>query len=119
MRTVLLLLLCFSAIAPAADSRFLFEPNRGQTDSSISYIARGPRGPVFFRAADMIYGGVRLEFAGANKDAIWETAEPLNETISYYKGRDASQWVRDLPRYSKLIHRQIYPGIDAVWYGKR
>src|SRR5258706_8400595 len=113
MRTVLLLLLSLPIIAPAADSRFLFEPNRGQTDSSISYIARGPHGPVFFRAVDMIYGGVRLEFAGANKDAIWETAEPINETISYYNGRDASHWVRDLPRYSKLIHRPSSPRLDA------
>jgi hypothetical protein len=117
MRTAFLSLLLIPGIAPASGSRFLFEPNRGQTDPSVRYLARGPHGPVFFRADDVVVHGVRLEFAGANPEAIWETADPVNETISYYQGRDASRWVRDLPRFAKLVRGQLYPGIDAVWYG--
>ena len=117
MRPVLIpLLLLLPAIAPALESGFLFEPNRGQTDASVKYLARGPQGAVFFTENALVFQGMRVEFAGA-LPGEWEGREPASETISYYKGRDAARWVRDLPRYGRLVRRHLYPGIDAAWYG--
>ncbi len=104
-------------MAPAAESKFLFEPNRGQTDSTVKYLARGPQGAVFYTANSMVFQGVRIEFAGADPEGAWEGSDPVTDTISYYTGRDAAKWVRDLPRYRRLLRRHLYPGIDAAWYG--
>src|SRR5262249_4110109 len=33
-------------------------------------------------------------------------------------GRDPGQWRRGIPTYAKVIGRDIYPGIDVVYYGQ-
>src|SRR5262245_53218582 len=123
MRIVLALLALapFAAASPQ-DSHLVFEPNRGQTDSAVRYVARTGAGPIFFPDAQTVLRGgrdsvLRFELPGSDPAAPWEAADPGAETTSYILGRDRSRWVRDVVPYKRLERRAVYPGIDMAWYG--
>src|SRR5207249_609154 len=52
-----------------------------------------------------------------NKAANWELSEPNSEQTSYMVGRDQSRWVDDVRHYARLGRQNVYPRIDAMWYG--
>jgi hypothetical protein len=106
-----------AGVASGAEGGLLFEPNRGQAGREVEYLARGSRGVAYFAAGSMEMGGVRLECVGTERGAAWEPVEASKESISYLVGRDERKWVRDLPRYARLLRRGVYPGIDLSWYG--
>jgi hypothetical protein len=58
---------------------------------------------------------VTLTFAGASTDSI-EGADRLGTVLNYLKGSAAS-WRTNVPTYSRVRMRSLYPGIDAVFYG--
>ncbi|HLW43233.1 MAG TPA: choice-of-anchor D domain-containing protein [Candidatus Acidoferrales bacterium] len=41
----------------------------------------------------------------------------LRGKTNYLLGRDPRKWLRDVPQYSSVEYRGIYPGIDARFYG--
>jgi hypothetical protein len=127
------LLPALAATSPSVERRgllstFSFEPNRGQTDAAVRYLARTPHGVLFFTERQLVIyrpvasgpardEAVRFELVGANGAAPWEPEGPIGETVSYYVGRDRSKWVNDVPHYGRLVRRGVYPGTDAVYYG--
>ena len=88
-----------------------FEPNRGQTDPAVQYLARTTGGVVFFTDKDLVLhrqGGqhvVRLQLLGSEPQARWEPSEATGATTSYYIGRDPKNWAADVPRYRRLFRR--------------
>ena len=117
---------CFIGVAHAANSPFenvRFEPNRGQTGSAVRFIGRLPGGNVAFTDS-----GVEFQCAGCEKSismrwegmaaaAHLEATDATTEPVSYFLGADPSRWVRDVPRFRRIIWRGLFPGIDAVFYG--
>jgi hypothetical protein len=59
---------------------------------------------------------VKLDFVGANPEAHPEGLEETGTTISYFKGKP-EEWKAGLPAYSKVIYRDLWPGIDLMYYG--
>ncbi|MBN2408312.1 MAG: SBBP repeat-containing protein [Candidatus Aminicenantes bacterium] len=59
---------------------------------------------------------VKLDFIGANPDSHPEGLEETGTKISYFKGKP-EEWKAGLPAYSKVIYRDLWPGIDLVYYG--
>lgn len=57
----------------------------------------------------------RLEFRGA-QPARLEPLDPLSGTSQYLVGSDPRQWRHRVPHYRRVAARQLYPGIDAVYY---
>ena len=99
-----------------------FEPNRGQTAAEIRYLARTSNGVIFVTDRGVTLSGAArtapaFQLVGAASPAEWTVQDPTGETISYYVGRDASKWVRNAPRFARLIRPGAYPGIDLVLYG--
>ena len=39
--------------------------------------------------------------------------------MSYFVGRDSSQWRTGLATYGKIKYEAVYPGIDMVYYGNQ
>ncbi|MBM3793332.1 MAG: hypothetical protein FJW31_04545 [Acidobacteria bacterium] len=37
--------------------------------------------------------------------------------MNYFVGNDESRWVRDVPTFGRVRYRDVYPGIDLVYYG--
>ena len=45
-----------------------------------------------------------------------EPLDPLPARVNYFRGSDPRQWRSGIPTYSRVKFREIYPGIDAVYY---
>jgi hypothetical protein len=58
-----------------------------------------------------------MRFLHANQLARMEGLEPLCAYSHYFLGRTEKQWFRDIPHFGRLRTRNVYPGIDAVYYG--
>ncbi len=58
---------------------------------------------------------IDLVGAAANPPIVGE--EPQGTRINYFIGRDPSKWRRNVPTYSRIRYRNVYPGVDLVYYG--
>jgi hypothetical protein len=59
---------------------------------------------------------VKMDFVGARKDAKPEGVEKTGARISYFKGNQ-EDWHAGLETYSKIVYRDLWPGIDLVYKG--
>ena len=60
---------------------------------------------------------VKMDFLGARKDVKPEGLEKTGASISYFRGKP-EEWKTGLPAYSKIIYRDLWPGIDLVYMGE-
>ena len=124
-----------------------FEPNRGQTDRRVKFISRAGNHTLWLtkdeavlalrrplrlshnghegvaadtagvkRNVDAAPAMLRMKFLGANPNAavVGETKQP--GTVNYFIGKP-EQWRTKIPTYARVRYRNIYPGIDLVFYG--
>jgi hypothetical protein len=103
-------------------SALTFEPNRGQTGAGIRYLTHAANGLFLFTDRGVVLpgskGAVAFDYVGESAHAVWEASDATGDTTSYFVGRDPAKWARDVAHYRRLIRRQVYPGIDLVYYGK-
>ncbi len=59
---------------------------------------------------------VKLDFVGAKKNIKPELLENSGTKVSYFKGKP-EQWQKGLQAASKIIYRELWQGIDLVYYG--
>jgi hypothetical protein len=59
---------------------------------------------------------VKLDFVGANPEVIPVSLEESGAVISYFKGKP-ERWRTGLPASSKIVYRELWPGIDLIYYG--
>ena len=57
-----------------------------------------------------------MTFIGANPSAESVALDPLDARVHYMVG-SAEEWRTDLPSYGRLEYRNVYPGIDIIYYG--
>ena len=122
MRLTIWLLLAaapgFSAAQPDRSLPLFFFPNTGQTDASVQYIVQtpdlsarfGPDSAVFLNQKQ-----IKVRFAGANPDVSIGGLDPLSAKINFFLGNTG--WKKDVPSYSKIVYRNLYPGIDMTYAG--
>ncbi len=60
---------------------------------------------------------IHLRFEGASREAGVEGEEALRGKVNYFIGTSAEAWRTDLPLYSKVRVRGVYPGIDLLFSG--
>ncbi len=84
-----------------------FEPHDGH------YLARTRHSLVRFTPTAVIFENGRLEFLGASPRARLEAVDPLPATVNNLTGLHPTH----LPTYARLFYRDLYPGIDLVFYG--
>lgn len=140
-----------------------FEPNRGQADPAVQFLARG-QGYTLLLARDeavVAFEGqeqtdritaflqnmdpkkrerfekskyfrlsprfrqvrksesVGIVMKGASPDPAVEALGLLPGTSNYFIGNDPHKWRTGIPSYARVRYRQVYPGIDLVYYGNR
>ncbi len=97
-----------------------FEPNQGQAPGQSQFIAHGNGYALTLSAAkaELISHGGRLSatLLGAGP-ASAQTEAPLPGVVNYLVG-NASSWRTGIPTYARVRYRNIYPGIDVVYYGR-
>jgi hypothetical protein len=99
-----------------------FEPNRGQFDSRYTF---GSQGPGYALLLEPTSATLRLQtttftlkLRGTNPRASLRGAEPLPGLANYYRG-NKEQWITQVPTFDKVVVNDVYPGIDAVYYGNQ
>jgi Bacterial Ig-like domain (group 3)/Beta-propeller repeat len=60
---------------------------------------------------------VRLNLVGANPEPEVEGLEPLSGKVNYFIGNEPGKWRTAVPTYAKVKYRDVYPGVDLVYYG--
>lgn len=110
-----------------AQAPLSLEPNQGQTDPVVDFIARGRGYSVFLTATGLVLSlqtkstpapptVLRVELAGARASH----AEGLDEQAGkshYFLGNDPAKWRTNIPHFARVKYPGVYPGIDLVWYG--
>jgi Beta-propeller repeat len=125
-----------------------FEPNRGQIDPRVRFLARGGGYSLFLTATDAVLSLWRSAAAPDDRmpSSSGSSVGPIRDTAStravvtmrvvdanpepeaagqrvttgasnYFIGNDPTQWVTDIPIYERVNYRDIYPGVDLVYYG--
>ena len=133
------------AVSPRAVSLPLFfEPNRGQTDARVKFLARGAGYGLFLTADEAVLelrravstphsagssqlsalssqrassAVIRMKLDGASSSARVSGASPLPGKSNYFIGNDPSKWRHDIPQFARVEYQAVYPGIDLVYYG--
>lgn len=62
---------------------------------------------------------LRMQLRGGNPEAEVSGGHPLAGRVNYLVGADPDGWHTDIPTYGQVACRGVYPGIDAVYYGKQ
>ena len=101
-----------------------FEPNRGQAPSDIRWISRTPHRTLLLTSTEAILlmngekaATVRMKLTGSNTDARTEGVDKLTSISNYFLGNDPSEWRTAIPHYARVKYKDVYRGIDLVYYG--
>lgn len=124
-----------------------FEPNVGQTDKRVKFITHSngatlfltgnqavlcltrstgkrnrfdPRHPMAFKHPEpekRAISVLRMRIDGASASASTCGMDALPGKVNYFIGRDPKKWHCNIPTYRKASYRDIYNGIDLVYYG--
>jgi hypothetical protein len=105
-----------------------FEPNQGQTDGRVSFLARGPGYALFLTRQEAVLEleppahqpatVVRMKLLGSNPYASSLSGlDELPGKVNYLIGKNAHEWRTNIPTYAKVTEQEVYPGVDLVYYG--
>ena len=104
-----------------------FEPNQGQTDPRVKFLARGAGYGVFLTPdqAVLTLGApaksavVGMQLAGANPNAAVSGNAQLPGKSNYFIGSNPAKWHLDVPQFARVRYQGVYPGVDLVYYGNQ
>lgn len=104
-----------------------FEANRGQAGVSASYLARGSGYLLRVEATTASFqlrnrtdsAELRMRVLGGDPSAQAEELNELEGKVNYFVGSDPAQWRQNIPTYGRVRYRDVYPGIDLVYYGNQ
>ena len=122
-----------------------FERNAGQFDSQVKFASRGIAHTLFLTSDEAVLvvtgqdGGAadsrwrsgrhsfqreklkqhvaRIKLANANASTEIEGVDELPGRSNYLRGRDKKNWHTNVPHYSRVRYRDVYRGVDWVYYG--
>lgn len=111
--------------APSVTLPLAFERNTGQTDPQVKFLTHGQggtlwlteQGPVLGVADKSKLAVVRMRFDGGKRSPEIEGVNQTGGVSNYFIGNNPSKWRTDIPQFGKVRYREVYPGIDVVFYG--
>src|SRR5438105_8870637 len=142
--TFLLGISCAAAAAPA-DARVSeaygrlplhFEANRGQTNKDVRFLSHGPGYDLYLTANEVVLVltrarpgvdapapakpvALRMSLVGGAPRPLVSGLEELPGKANYFIGKDPAKWRSNVPTYAKVHYREVYPGIDLLYYGNQ
>jgi hypothetical protein len=122
----------YRSVASYGELPLSFEINRGQTDPQVRFLTRG-RGYALFLTGDgavlsldkkgreqtLTTDVVRMRLMGANAHAEVVGLQELPGKANYFIGRDPQKWRTNVATFAKVKYKNVYPGVDLVYYGNR
>lgn len=105
-----------------------FEKNEGQIDVHFQYLTRLPGHTFCFSpegVSVLLKNGypsktlsvLNIQFLGGNPQPIIEGLDEQECKSNYFIGQDASKWYTGISTYNKIAYKNLYPGIDVLFYG--
>ncbi|MGA8503521.1 MAG: SBBP repeat-containing protein [Candidatus Sulfotelmatobacter sp.] len=113
----------------------IFEPNQGQADPQVKFLAHGAGYSLFLDSDTALLAVqtapsssssakhneqfVRMKLVGANPAAALAGADALPGKSNYMIGNDPQKWHSGIPQFAGVHYAGVYPGIDLVFYGNQ
>jgi hypothetical protein len=121
------------ALAAYSHLPLIFEPNQGQSDAKVKFLARGRGYGLYLTDREAVLAlqhfasdsrqpatsvvSMKLSGATSINDPVGDA--PLPGRSNYLIGNDPGKWHRDIPQFARVRYRNVYPGIDLVYYGNQ
>jgi Beta-propeller repeat len=124
-----------------------FEANQGQADPKVKFLSRGNDHTLFLTSTEAVLTMriaergekksdspvqtpqpelpnpqstvLRMKLEGANPNLQVEGVDPLPGKSNYFLGSDPKKWRTNIPNYARVRYRNVYPGVDLVYYGNQ
>lgn len=106
-----------------------FEPNLGQASPETKFLTRGKGMKAYLRPEEAMMvltkqstnrdTVVHMNLERANRSASAVAEGELPGVSGYFLGSNASSWIPRVPHYAKVRFRDVYAGIDVVYYGNQ
>jgi PKD repeat protein len=120
-----------------------FEANQGQTDNRVRFLSRGSGYTLFLMPTEAVLSVseplskssdsrnpdlsrthyrtsvLRMELSGAKPDSVIAGRDELPGRSNYFIGNDPKQWHTGIPAFKRVTYKDIYPGVDLVYYGNQ
>ncbi len=114
-----------TATAGQQQQALSFEINQGQADSRVKFLSRGRGYSLFLTANEAVLklqkrgvgAALRMKLLGANPAPQVRGLRELVGKSNYFMGNDPAKWRTNIANYAAVQYRQVYPGIDLVYYG--
>lgn len=107
----------------------IFEANHGQSDSQVQFLSHGSGYTLFLTSTEAVLAlqkssrressPIRMQFAGANPTSQVTGLDMLEGKSHYFVGHDPKRWRTNIPHHARVQYRQVYPGVDLVFYGNQ
>ena len=124
-----------------------FEANQGQVNPQVQFLTRGRGHTLLLTPSDAVlmlrtdeskrtaevsearqvkpsssppapsHSVVRMTFEGANPQAEVVGLDKLPGLVNHLIGDDPTKWRTNIPTYKKVEYKNVYAGIDLVYYG--
>lgn len=116
-----------------------FTSNAGQTDPKVKFVAQGKGYTLFMTPQSVVFSfyglapqrtvppantptvaaTLQMTLQNSNLKPTIEGVGAQANSVNCYLGNDPKQWRTNIPNYTKVRYRQVYPGIDLVYYGSQ
>jgi beta-propeller repeat-containing protein len=117
-----------------------FEANKGQTDSRVKFLSRGPGYTLFLTPDEAVLAlaksrktetrkgrpghssqasVVRMRLAGSQPASRMRGVDQMPGKSNYFPSSDPKTWQTNVPHYGKVRCESVYPGVDLVYYGNQ
>jgi hypothetical protein len=122
----------------------VFEANQGQADPQVKFLFRGRGYTAFLTSGSMVLSlrptkvvpipptgkvstssnvasvsntTIQFRLSGAAKSPVVVGEDRKPGKVNYFIGDDPTKWRTNVPTYAKVRYKNVYPGIDLVYYG--
>src|SRR5438876_666199 len=101
-----------------------FEANQGQTHAAVDFLSRGDGYSLFLQPTEAVVtiqpgDAVSMKLLGADPAAKPHPLTELAGRSNYLLGNDPSQWLTNIPTYSKVAFDDVYKDVDVAYYGNQ
>lgn len=122
-----------------------FEPNRGQSDQRVKFLANGGTYELFLTQSSAVLelthssfndssrrlesralrnhlisvSSLGINFVGGSPSSTILGLDQLPGKTDYFIGRNPKNWRTGVPSFRRVRYRDVYPGTDLVFYGNQ
>ena len=101
-----------------------FEAMCAEAGSQAKFFSRGSGYDLFLTStAAVLHAGrsrkskLRIKLLRSNSNPRIEGLDPLPGKSNYFFGKHPKNWRSNVTNYARVNYRNVYPGVDLVFYG--